>query len=315
MVVVIATAGGSEGLDATLESLEQCSKPPAYSKTVVVENGGTANAKPIVERYKSALSCEYLQVEPANKSHALNECISLLADNQLIFFSDDDIKFDCDLLLEMADAAERQQCCKSIFGGSLRVSSDGRPEAYLKKHLPASMIGFPKPGQSFDSAKDLFLGANWAAYSDDIKSVGGFDPRFGPGSPFRATGQESEIMKKFRSAGYEFVLVESAIVWHTVEPERFCEQFVESRKYRSGVQIGLHAKINQKRFGLQRLLALHLKKIVNPVAAEIADLMFARKLGARLRFSGAFAKGVLNGYGADLGHPELERLNSKIAER
>jgi hypothetical protein len=171
---------------------------------------------------------------------------------------------------------------------------------YLSKFLPASLIGFPKPGQVFDPENDLFLGANWAAFSGDIISMGGFDPRFGPGSPLRATGQESEMMKKMRQAGYEFRFVDDAIVWHEVEPDRFCEEFMSARHFRNGVQAGLHIRIKsqlqQNRPDWKILATYHLKSFFLPGLRIVSKWFCSRETSAWFRFSAAHARGFLEGY-------------------
>ncbi len=299
LIVLIATAGGGSELNKTLSSLESCNKPESYLKTIIVENGGKCGAESIVQRFGESLPCEYRFVERANKSFALNEYLGSLQGNHLVYFSDDDIEFDSEVLIQIESAA-RCEPNRAIFGGCVRVKSDAKPKKHLVKYLPGSMAGFPRPGTSFDPGKDLLLGANWAAFSDDIKSVGGFDPRFGPGSPFHATGQESEIMKKLRSAGLQFVFVESAIVWHSVESERFCEEFIESRMYRAGVQSGLHARINMTNVAWKKMATYQLKKFSLPTPAWLLRWMRANKLAARLRFSASHARGFVDGYNANL---------------
>ena len=197
-------------------------------------------------------------------------------------------------------AANEHRGDRCVFGGRLEVKGNFKPADYLAARLPCSMVGFPRPGTKFNPSNDLFLGANWAAYSDDIKSIGGFDTRFGPGSRYNATGQESEAMKKLRSAGAEFVLVDSAVVWHAVEPERYCDEFVASRMYRSGVQAGLHAQINTSRVTWKALTLYYLKRIAFPISARAFRMVRADGLAAKLQFSASYAHGFINGCMAKL---------------
>ena len=62
----------------------------------------------------------------------------------------------------------------------------------------------------------IFLGLNWAAFASDLKEVGGFDPRFGPGSATGSTGQETAMQRRFLAAGLHGRDVPHAEVWHWI---------------------------------------------------------------------------------------------------
>jgi hypothetical protein len=66
----------------------------------------------------------------------------------------------------------------------------------------------------------FFLGANWAAYSEDLRRQGGFDVNFGPGSASGARGQESNMQARLQRAGVGPEYLPAAMVWHHVPKER-----------------------------------------------------------------------------------------------
>lgn len=237
LITLIATAGGNADLRDTLRSLAACEIPEAYRKTIIVENGGRDGAEAIVadaQREHPQLACEYRYAERPNKSNALNECLATLDENCLLFMTDDDIEFDPRVLAEYSAAAERSGE-GVVYGGTLKVRSTGEAPEELQEFLPISATGFPR--REYRDGQD-FLGANWAAYVNDLKSTGSFDPRFGPGSPYTATGQESEMMRQLRRRGMRFEYVAGAVVWHQFDASGYSLGFLGRRSFRNGVEHG-----------------------------------------------------------------------------
>ena len=128
LVVVVPTAGGSDLLGRTLDSLGQCALPQEFEKVIVVENGAPGGAKSAVESAPAHLNAQYLHIERANKSNALNCVFAELAEDDLVYLIDDDIRFSKNCLVEFATAAKGKQS-GYVFGGPLRIDSDGQPPA------------------------------------------------------------------------------------------------------------------------------------------------------------------------------------------
>ena len=233
-------------LKATLESLLECDRPENFKKIVVIENGDRngSDVEATVRAVSGKHPVEYFYVKQPNKSNALNEYISTLNTNSLLFLTDDDIRFGKMILMDFANAAQ-EIVNGVVFGGALKVQSDIQPKPELASFYPSSVVGFPKPGQTI-SKNPIFLGANWAAFSEDIMRLGGFDPRFGPGSPLGATGQESQMMRKMKAAGFDFRFLPEAVVWHQVSPRQHSNPFLVNRWYRSGVESGIRDRFLKK---------------------------------------------------------------------
>lgn len=274
-MVLIATHG-SEGLPETLESLAKCELPSDYVGLSVIENGteNPTEVKQLVETYSDSLGAKYFHCRRGNKSHSLNQVIESLDENYLIFMTDDDIRFNEDLLMRYSNAS-KGTCEKVVFGGSLEIDTTGEPEPDMTSHLPSSMLGLTSWAESDGR---VFLGANWAAYSDDLKKMGMFDPRFGPGSPLRATGQESRMMKEMRKNGFEFQFIKSACVWHLVEPERYSDKFLADRKYRNGIEWGLSMRLEDKNPGWLGIALHFLKANCVSLFLPLIKLFVSRKV-------------------------------------
>jgi hypothetical protein len=101
----------------------------------------------------------------------------------LVVFFDDDVRVDRHVLACYAEAA-RASGQGYFFGGPIRIDyPDGPPPAWLRSRLPRSAGGWePDDAADPEIARSLFLGANYAAYAEDIRKIGGFSPILGPGA-------------------------------------------------------------------------------------------------------------------------------------
>jgi GT2 family glycosyltransferase len=237
LYVAIATVGRAELLRRTLDSLARCRRPPGYQATVVVENGPKQGAEAVVGAYRTSLATRYLHEPVANKSRALNRALETIGEG-LIFFTDDDVRVDETVLCRYAEAASGIEAGQ-FFGGPIEVDYEEEPPEWLKVFLPDSARGH-RWSEPFDPEDpSSFLGFNWAASVRDLRDVGGFDPRLGPGSPSDSTGDETELQSRLRQAGHARAYVPDALVWHWVPRERCSPDWVLERAYRNGVGSGL----------------------------------------------------------------------------
>lgn len=310
--IAIATGGGSEGLAATLESLADCTIPEQLLSTAIIENGPPKGAEQIAERFKSNLKIEYIHTPEPNKSAALNHWLFSLKDNRFVFFTDDDMVFSPGILTAYLQAALGEKL-GVVFGGEVKTRSDVEPAKELLPHLPSSMYGL-SDNSSADNLRRMggnFLGNNWAAFSDDVRRLGGFDARFGPGSKTRASGQESQMMKRMRAAGFDFRFVADAVAWHKVEAERYCAEFVIDRWYRAGIESGVANRIACEKNDSAKSDVSILRRRTR-IQAHQAIATGARLVGRRDRYlrhavSAAYGKGFLVGWGA--GEQDGRELN------
>lgn len=230
--VLIPTHERPRLLERTLESLARCPQPEEYREAIVIENGSKSGAEKIVGAYRDALQARYLYTPRGNKSHALNQALTEIADGLIIFF-DDDVRVHRGVLQAYAEAAAGVEG-GMFFGGSTRVDYELEPPEWLVEYLPASATGWPegdRPGE-----KTSFLGFNWAAFASDLRACGGFNPTVGPGT--LSTGQETEMQQRLLAWGAAPAYVPDALVWHYVPESRCTPSWVLARGYRTGIGFG-----------------------------------------------------------------------------
>ena len=231
LTVIIPTHGRPVLLERTLATLKACRRPDSYHELIVIENGSRDGAEEVVAALPDSMTARYMHRDRGNKSYALNEALSTIADGLVVFF-DDDVRIDPNTLVAYAETAELYEPGEAYFGGPVHVDREVEPPAWLEPTLPYSARGYDL---THERNSPIYLGFNWAAFSTDIKRLGGFDPRFGPGSHVGATGQESEMQERLLGAGVEPVDVHNAIVTHHVPRERCTLRWMLGRKYRFGI--------------------------------------------------------------------------------
>jgi len=236
LITVIATAGRAELLGRTLASLAECRLPDIYRETIVVENGPKCGAEEVVRQSDSVLRARYVYQAEPNKSRALNAVLDEVGDC-LVFMTDDDIRFAPATLQAYARAAEGiDSGC--VFGGPLEVDYESEPPEWLKPHLPPSAVGWPSEEEPEGNDRLIFRGGNWAAFAQNLRNAGGFNPEKGPLAPVGGTGEETEMQRLLHKQGVPSVYVPEARVWHYVPLQRCSARWAMKRIYQNAVAYG-----------------------------------------------------------------------------
>jgi glycosyltransferase involved in cell wall biosynthesis len=287
LTVLIPTHGRPRLLERTLESVARCTLPDGYEELVVIENGSRAGAEGLVEDLPKRLNARYMHRERANKSFALNEALETIDDGLVVFF-DDDIRVTPDVLVAYAEAGSHHGP-GAFFGGPVDVDREADLPSQFAHLFPRSTMGYDLKESRMGNT---YLGFNWAAFACDIKKLGGFDSRYGPGSPTGSTGQEDDMQGRMIEAGYSGVDVLDAEVRHYVPAENTTLRWLLKRRIRDGVREGIASDLTWWKFLLQMLWATAVSLGVFGKAVGTLDV---RKMGFVL--CNTFQRvGVLRGY-------------------
>src|SRR5262245_2791134 len=238
--VLIAAAGKPDLLHRTLSSLAAAAKPSSYRGTLVVENGKRCGIEHVVRGFPHEHRFQHLYVPEPNKSHALN-CGLARLDDSLVFMTDDDVRLDSRVLVSYAEVATGRHG-KQFYGGPIHIDAQhGLPPEWMRRYYPLTIVeSWSLPHQtSAVVANHTFMGTNWAAFAHDLRTIGGFDTRLGPGGTTTAAGQETEAQRRLLSHGAQAVYVPSAIAWHYLHREFLEPEWVLKRTYRHALEWGI----------------------------------------------------------------------------
>ena len=240
---LIATYNRTDLLDRTLSSLAEAELPNCLARIIIAENGSNS-AEPICAKYKDRLPIDYKYHPEPGKFRALQKEIDQIGSGFVVFL-DDDVRVSPQLLMAYEQAMNRGRGC--LYGGPIGVDYESTPpSAWLRPYLPPSAVGCRGvEGPSFVDGVEgtYFLGANMAAYVEDILEFGGFNRDLGPGALVAGTegnptGGEAYMVDLMLANGYEPVWIPDAVVWHWVPDSRCSPQWVVNRYWRGGLQEG-----------------------------------------------------------------------------
>ena len=308
--VVIATRDRADDLSRTLQSLQSCDRPPAVREILIVDNGRAGGPGSRVEALVRTRGARYLWWPRGGKSVALNRALEELRDDDLVFFTDDDVEVGSRTLRAYADAA-RGVLSGTMYGGDLEVEYEVEPPGWLVPYLPRSATG-----QRGAKPAGALAGANWAAFVADLRACGGFHPALGPGSVSGATGQETWAQRRLAARGVRAVHVPDAVVVHRVPAGRCSPEWAIDRTEREGVHDGLlEASIDPHPMGrwlprpasLARASAALLLRHVAAMVREDEEARFRARLD----------QAYMRGYARGVRHARapLDRLTGEAARR
>lgn len=275
-IVMIATSGKASGIEQTLLSLASCHLPDRFNGTFVIENGEKSNLKSNLSSLPNHLNIHYFYQEKGNKSLALNFGISQLdpASDYFIFFTDDDVEFNPDILKVYFSVMEKYET-GNYFGGKVFARHETPPPQWLYPILPSSAIGWPNEFTNLEH-NFTFIGNNWAAYKSDIITTGGFDPQFGPGTKPRRIGQEFNMQERMFKRGLNPVFIQEAQVWHSIPENKSNLKFALNRQYQYGLK--MHFVCGSNARTRAKFILSELKSIVAFLGKGVLTLSFRRLL-------------------------------------
>jgi glycosyltransferase involved in cell wall biosynthesis len=290
IVVIIPTAGRPELLRRTLESIEASCLPDRYLGTIVVENGTKTGAEAVVADFKEEpVQARYLYSDSPNKSKALNLALKELQGDELVVFTDDDVRVGADWLDAYANASAGT-LGGVMFGAPFEVDYQEEPKEWLKRYLPASAVGKKFHEWNLHTGEfDLFLGCNWGSFARDLVRQGGFNEHVGPGTG--TVGQERDMQIRLHRAGVQQQLIRDALVWHYVPVDRCSEEWILDRKSRHGYGLGKSVYKDTP----SSLITVSRKVLYSLFIAVTFPIMLKRERVFEAKANAYFVKGVMAG--------------------
>lgn len=263
--LVLATCGRAESLGILLESLR--TQAERSFELIVVDQNPDDRICPHLSRAREAgISVRRLRQDVANLSLARNAGLAA-ARGEFVAFPDDDCWYEDDTIAQVRAGLDSAPGCDGAIARWVEVS----PQASLPGRLNLDECRRFRGGDA--SSITLFLRLA------TVRSVGGFDTRFGIGRWYGA-GEETDLVLRLLAAGADLHTLPAARVRHappqgngTVSLARW-----QARRRRERAVGALYAKHR-----------LPLRVVVRGLLAPPATGMFSSAPGSRL---GHFALGL-----------------------
>jgi hypothetical protein len=267
--------------------------PTTLREIIIIENGPRSGADRIVRKFLGLLPIAYVYSEKPNKSHALNYVLNGMTEpTDFIIFFDDDIKVGLGTLL----AYEKEIAAKSrgvFLGGRVWPEYEEPPPSWLHKYLPPSVTGWDLGDEKCRLNDPDALGANWGAFATDLRAVGGFDEKFGPGTAAR--GQESNMQQKLLRHGIAGYYIPGAVVWHFVPDRRCSEEWALVRTAQNATANGIKLRGSGLLLKLRKVSVFSTKAFVLYLLVAIGGCVLKPERLFHYRYRLARYIGLLHG--------------------
>jgi len=228
--VIIPTYNNAEMLARTLAAFERLDFPEA-SELIVVDNNSRDTTAKIVKGFSGRLPVRYVFEPQQGIAAAKNTGISA-ARGGLLVFTDDDVR-PCTEWLTIHLSAYRQNPRGVFWGGPVVSEFEGRaPEERLLRVAPPSVRGLDYGARArLLEENEWFIGANMAFTSKAVAEVGGFDTTLGLNPKRRIVlgGEETDIQRRSRAAGYRAMYLPAASLRHVVPAKKCTVEHVAGR--------------------------------------------------------------------------------------
>lgn len=205
--IVICTRDRVASLQATLSSLLNLRMLPSC-EVVIVDNGSRDAIQPVLEWFRDSSPPLELTsvVEPQpGLANARNRGWRT-ARGEIIAFTDDDCYPSDDFLWSVAECFQ-EDARLGFIGGRILLYDPTDFPITIQDHPSRALI---HPGQFVPPG--LIQGANMAIRRGALESVGGFDGRFGAGTPFPS--EDVEVLARLSSGGWFGAYDPRPLVYH-----------------------------------------------------------------------------------------------------
>ncbi len=208
--ILICTRNRREMLVGVLESLRACRVPQGWSvELVVVDNGSTDGTSELVRTYAGTLPFSVQCVAESTPGLGQAHAAGLAAcRGQLIACTDDDCYVSPDWCEAIVRAFETQPEINGLFGRVLPVDEGGDPAWHVAIKTSEDSASYRFPCWPI-----IGFGNNMAFRRTALESVGGFNPRFGPGGALWSA-EELELTYRLLRAGHLLHYAPSVVVRH-----------------------------------------------------------------------------------------------------
>jgi GT2 family glycosyltransferase len=216
---VITTCGNQSTLLRCVRSVLACDYEA--SEVIVVDNrpGLAATSALLAEHFSDDARVRYAAEPRAGLSHARNRGL-VLAESELVAFTDEDVVVDLDWLRAIADGFTSGASCVT---GLIRPLAIDTPAQSLFERFAGFGKGFERRSFETDEAIEdpLFpyaagafgSGANTALRRSVALGLGGFDVKLGAGTP-ACGGEDLDMYIRLLLAGERLVYSPAAVLYH-----------------------------------------------------------------------------------------------------
>ena len=234
--IVIPTYNRSKIIGITINSFLEQSLPKENYEIIIVDNNSTDDTKGTVEKIiqsNKLFKIKYILELRAGVHFARNRGAKE-AENEILYFTDDDMEADKNLLEEILKVFNLNYEVGAATGVVLPKFKT-EPPKWILKHCCNSILSLnPKKEKDliFSSEDIGVFSCHQAVKKEALFRAGGFNPENVRGE-WIGDG-ETGLNKNIKKLGYEFAFTSKAVIYHLIPKERLTQKYINKRLANQG---------------------------------------------------------------------------------
>jgi glycosyltransferase involved in cell wall biosynthesis len=204
--LIVCTRNRCSSLRDCLEYVRRLESPGDW-ELVIVDNASTDQTADLLKTFVENIPFGVrLVFEPIPGLGRARNAGVAKASGEIIAFTDDDCYVSSDFLIRILEVFRDARI--DFMGGRILLHDETDVPLTIRPETEVGLIpprSFVRPGQ--------LQGANMAARRALVTRMGGFDPDFGAGSPFRSC-EETDFQARASQAGATGIYHPGPLVWH-----------------------------------------------------------------------------------------------------
>lgn len=264
LTVIIPTYNRASSLAETLETLINQTYNHSDFEVLVVDNASTDNTKEVVSSFasKSGGMVRYLY-EPRRGSHFARNGAVKHAKGDLLYFTDDDVLAESNMLEELVKTLDIDPEIASVTGPVLAKWLTPPPEWVVNISGKSSLSLIDLPYYLLVSNEDPgIFSCHQLVRKSVLIEAGGYNPDIVNGEWLG--DNETGLNIKIRKLGYKFAYTGKAVIHHQIPASRMTQEYLNNRWANQG-NSDSYTDYRAKRYSaeeLKRINCTFKKKII-----------------------------------------------------
>lgn len=273
--IIIPTYNRAQMLGFTLDSFLNQSYDKDLYEIIISNNNSTDSTEELADNYIKEYPnrIKYIK-EPRQGVHFARNSAAKIADGEILYFTDDDMIADRNLLSEIVKVFELDSKIASVTGRVLPKWEVNPPE-WILKLCYNELLSLNDPQEDLIvSSKDCNVySCHQAILRHVFFASGGFNPENTAGE-WIGDG-ETGLNIKIKELGYKFGYNGSSIIYHIIPPQRLTQSYLNKRLANQGNCDSYtdYRRYNYSKIGLYKKILTHVLKLVFSEAKSLINLI------------------------------------------
>jgi glucosyl-dolichyl phosphate glucuronosyltransferase len=233
--IIIPTYNRGKYIGITIKSFLELNYPKEDYEIIVVNNNSSDNTAKVIKQYinnEDGVKLHYI-FEPRQGVHYARNTAAKFAQNELLYFTDDDMIADRELLNELVKPFYVDNLVADVTGKVLPKWEE-KPPKWILKQCNNYLLSLLTPKYDFlvaDSISYLYS-CHQAIRKDVFFEVEGFNPEYTKGK-YMGDG-ETGLNIKVANKGYKFGYNGKSVIYHMIPKTRCTQRYLNRRFENNG---------------------------------------------------------------------------------